>query len=163
MSSWITPVQYAKPRGIRPQLVFQWIRKQGAPCKQIAGKWYVDPKLLEQWLKDKEARKQHRKERAEQRLTLSHEVRQAIRNFRSHRVKHHCPNCERETDYRVELVFSDDELFGRYTYANCCECGLDYHMGDITEEEALAVLLHGAPLKFPELVARGGTDGTPAK
>ena len=52
MSNWLTPYQYAKEKGLRPQIVYYLIRQRAAPHKIVDGKLLVDMEVFNTWLQE---------------------------------------------------------------------------------------------------------------
>jgi len=48
----MTPYQYAKEKGLRPQIVYYLIRQRGAPHKVVDGKLLVEIEAFDAWLQE---------------------------------------------------------------------------------------------------------------
>jgi len=150
----ITPVQYAKQRSIRPQMVYNWITRQGGPHEKLGGKFFVNAAKLDEWLDDRKVSRVERQERSKERRArgkfgLPPEVSIALQKFHSQHVQHYCYNCERETDHLCDLTYTGDPV-ENFRTSYCLECKGEHTMGPLSNEDALAVLLHGAVLTVPE-------------
>ena len=106
----ITPTRYAKQHNIRPQVVYQWIRKQGAPSKHISGKFFVDTHELDVWVNLRTQSKEAEKQAA------------AIASIPEVLVPEYCDNCEgvRDRSYEIQAIIYDEALI----VSACTECHL---------------------------------------
>ena len=149
----LTPVALSKKLEIRPQMIFNWI-KQGCPSYKIGGKNYVDDKEVEEWLEQKAETKKERQTEAAQKRSqqdkIGREASEAMGKFRPQRIKHLCGNCEEETEFLCDLIYTG-EPGSNYVHAYCSKCKLNnkYSQGEILNEELLDVLLEGKSLFVP--------------
>jgi hypothetical protein len=74
----------------------------------------------------------------------------ALRNFRPQKIKHFCSNCEGETEFLCDLMYTG-EPGSNYVMAYCSKCRLSnrFSAGEIPNEELLGVLLKGESLFVP--------------
>ncbi len=145
----ITPVQYAHRNKMRPQMVYNWI-KQGCPVNEIAGKKYVDPALVDEWLEEKDKRKAKRKveaaEKREKDDRVGRDASEALLKFRPRKLEHYCVNCEKNTVFLCDLMFAGDPIDNYFT-AYCSECRLNHRVqNNIPNEVIRGVLLEDKPM-----------------
>jgi len=119
-----TPTRYAQQHNIRPQIVYQWIRKQGAPSKHISGKFFVDTDSLDKWCKEREEAKS------------SEALRTKLEALPTATTVEVCANCMGPTT-RVHQLGSD--AAGPYVASACEQCGLCACLRPISPEDFEAV------------------------
>lgn len=116
---------YAKQHNVRPQVVYQWIRKQGAPSKHISGKFFVDTAALDKW----------RKEREEGRANES--LKAQLEALPTATTVEVCANCKGPMT-RTHQLGSD--AAGPYVASTCEGCGLNSRLLPISSEDFAAVV-----------------------
>ena len=145
----ITPYSYGKLKGIRPQIVYQWCTKQECPHHKVNGKIFIVPSEVEDWLdkKTKQAvvKKAAKKEEVVRSATLS----DLLENQRPRVVGGPCEVCREDTQHFQEVLWSQDEYFGRYYSNHCSKCRhITYHNLDPNDEARVISFLRDGEV-FP--------------
>jgi hypothetical protein len=145
----VTPVYLAKEMGIRPQMIFNWI-KQGAPHYILGGKKFVTKKELMEW---RDGKKEKREQKPETHdwygAAISEELYSMLVNFKPHRIKSDCSNCEVEVEFVVDITYTD-KVSENLVHAYCSQCGLNHrYQENIPNDVCLMVLKGEKELWFP--------------
>ena len=152
-SNWITPYQYGKRNDVRPQQVYQWVLKQGAPAKEIAGKIYVNAKEIDEWLSKKDERKTDRAnkrvEKAQEEGTVSPELLELLMNQKLNLTKAFCTNEEEVTEWWFEIQWTDIDYTGPYKIVRCIACKLNMREYPLDKERAIQAMKNEITLRVP--------------
>lgn len=144
----LTPVQYANRLGIKPQPVYNWIKKQGAPVHYKNGRPYVKERELTKWRKDKDKSVATKKKVAAVKKTSAGTGRippgyvEKLGQFGGERVLHMCVNCAKKTEFLVQIVYT-----GFITENNissfCLECRINFRIHTGVSNDRMKAILDG--------------------
>ncbi len=151
---WVTPYAYAKTQSdLRPQVVYQWVLKQGAPCNEIAGKIYVNAAELTEWQSHKGERKKERSEkvaaRKQDKGTVSNELLQLLMHPCPLHPNAWCDNCQQATDWVGEIEWLDLDMGGPFKQIRCSSCHLNVREYPIEQERAIDAMKGLLTLRVP--------------
>jgi len=155
---WITPYSYAKKKStsidpLRPQVVYQWVLKQGCPAKDIAGKIYVNEKEVDEWLGGRDERKKQRQQAAAKKAeanTIPTWLVELLSNAKLNRAEAWCENCQNVTEWYFGIEWTDLDYTGPYKTARCDECHLNMREYPIEKDRAIAAMKKELTLRVPK-------------
>ncbi len=141
----ITPSAYAREKDIRPQRVFNWIKK-GAPHEK-RDKVYIDPVEIEAWLEEQaelKAKKLAAPKAPSAGASYFDDVPEAYLKLLGGpksmcKLKHFCMNCECETEFLTELFWNVDSF--HFITSFCLSCRQNKRWLDVEDDQVLRDLL----------------------
>ncbi len=144
----LTPVQYANRVGMKPQPVYNWIKKQGAPVHYKNGRPYVKERELTKWRKNKDKTVATKKKIAAVKKSgsgpgrITTEYVEKLGRFTGQRVPHTCVNCAEITDFLVQITYT-----GFITENNissfCLKCRLNFRIHTGVSNDRMKAILDG--------------------
>jgi len=151
---FVTPYAYGKNKGIRPQMVYQWVLKQGAPAREIAGKIYINIDEIDEWQSTKGERRAERQKVAAEKAAekqgppvwLINLLLKGVPN----KAEAYCINCESVTKWHFDIEWTDLDLNGPFKGTRCLECHLNMREYPITQERAIQALKGEITLRVPK-------------
>ncbi len=128
----LTPVEYAKGAGIKPQPVYNWIKKGGAPVHWKNGRPYVRKAEMDRYRKDKDKkatqRRKVKREKKEVTATLiPQEYINKLAQFGGSRCEHFCQNCGKKTEFLVDITYTGI-VPENHIRSFCLECKLNHRI-----------------------------------
>lgn len=156
--NWITPYSYAKRKStsvepVRPQVVYQWVLKQGCPAKDIAGKIYVNEKEVDEWASGRDERRKQKKNAAIKKAeadSVPSWVLELVSNGKPTHATAWCENEQEVTEWYFSIEWTDLDYTGPYKIARCCECRLNQREYPIEKDRAIAALRNELTLRVPK-------------
>jgi len=150
---YITPYVYGKNKGIRPQMVYQWVLKQGAPAKEIAGKIYINSDEIDEWQSTKGERRVERQKVAAEKAAAKQGPPVWLINLLlkgvPNKAEAYCKNCHMVTRWRFDIEWTDLDLNGPFKTTRCVECQLNMREYPVTQERAIQALKGEITLRVP--------------
>lgn len=155
---WITPYSYAKRKStafdpVRPQVVYQWVLKQGCPAKDIAGKIYVNEKEVDEWFKGRDERRKDKQQAAVKKaeaISIPTWLMDLLSNARLLQAKAWCENCQDVKGWYFGILWTDLDYTGPYKEARCLGCRLNMREYPVEKDRAIAAMKNELTLRVPK-------------
>ena len=156
--NWITPYSYAKRKStsvnpVRPQVVYQWVLKQGCPAKDIAGKIYVNGKEVDEWASGRDERRKQKRNAAVKKAeaeSVPTWLMELLSLGKPSHAEAWCENEQKVTEWYFSIEWTDLDYTGPYKEARCCECRLNQREYPIEKDRAIAALKNELTLRVPK-------------